>query len=157
MDYVTKWVETLDLPRATKEAVINFLFGLFMQYGLPQEVITNGGGKFVGHKITATLRNHHITHKITSPYHLQVSRQVEITNKVIEAILTKTVSTHQREWATRLPEALWAYRTTWRNTTGYSSYQLVFGKEPIFPIEFEIKTSRIAQEVGLDLMEAQTK
>jgi len=31
----------------------------------------------------------------------------------------------------------------------------VFGKEPIFLIEFEIKTLRIAQEVGLDLNEAQ--
>ena len=38
---------------------------------------------------------------------------------------------------------------------GYSPYQLVFGKEPIFPIEFEIQTLRIAQEVGLDLSKAQ--
>ena len=36
-------------------------------------------------------------------------------------------------------------------------YQLVFGREPIFPIEFEIKTLRIAKEVGLDLTDAQTK
>jgi len=54
-----------------------------------------------------------------------------------------------------LPEAMWAYHTTWRNTTIHSPYQLVFGKEPIFPIEFEIQTLRIAQEVGLDLNEAQ--
>ena len=62
---------------------------------------------------------------------------------------------HRRDWAARLPEALWAYRTTWRSTTGYSPYQLVFGKQPIFPIEFEIQTLRTAQEVGLDLSEAQ--
>jgi len=46
---------------------------------------------------------------------------------------------------------------TWRSTTGYSPYQLVFGKEPIFPIEFEIQTLRIAQEVELDLTKAQNK
>eukprot|EP00253_Pinus_taeda_P005030 PITA_05030 len=123
-DYVTKWVETIDLPRAIEEAVINFLFGMFLWYGLPREVITNG---------------------------------VESTNKVIEVILTKTVSTHWRDWAAKLPEALWAYRTTWRNTTRYSLYQLVFDKEPIFPIKFEIKALRTAQEVGLDITEAQTK
>jgi len=50
---------------------------------------------------------------------------------------------------------LWAYQTTWRNTTGYSPYQLVFGKEPIFPIEFEIETLRTVQEVALNLNEAQ--
>jgi len=67
---VTKWVETVYFPRATEEAIIYFLFGLFVQYVLPQEVITDGGGKFVGHKITTTLRNHHVTHITTSPYHL---------------------------------------------------------------------------------------
>ena len=94
-------------------------------------------------------------HKITSPYHLQANDQVESTNKVIEAILTKIVTSHKHDWATRFLEYLWAYRTTWRNTTGYSPYQLMFGKEPIFPIEFEIQTLRIAQAVGLDLNEAQ--
>ncbi len=143
-DYVTKWVETVDLPRATEEVVINFLFELFVRYSLPREVITNGGGKFVGHKITATLRNHHITHRVTSPYHLQANKQVESTNKVIKEILTKIVSTHQQDWAARLLEALWAYHTTWRNTTRYYPYQLVINKEHIFPIEFEIKTLKTA-------------
>lgn len=31
----------------------------------------------------------------------------------------------------------------------------MFGKQPIFPIEFEIQTLRTTQEVGLDLTEAQ--
>lgn len=49
---------------------------------------------------------------------------------------------------------MWAYRIAWRNTTEYSPYQLVFGKEPIFPIEFQIQTLKTAQEIGLDLTEA---
>ena len=95
IEYVMKLVETIDLPRATEEVVLNFLFGLFVRYGLLREVITDGGGKFVGHKITTTLKNHHITHRVTSLYHPQANGQVESTNKVIEEILTKTVSTHR--------------------------------------------------------------
>ena len=68
-DYVTKWVEAMDFSRATEESVIKFLFELFVRYGLPWEVITDGGAQFTGNKITATLRNHHVTHKVTSPYH----------------------------------------------------------------------------------------
>jgi len=30
MDYITKWVEAVDFPRATEEVVINFLFELFV-------------------------------------------------------------------------------------------------------------------------------
>eukprot|EP00253_Pinus_taeda_P017426 PITA_17426 len=154
-EYVTKWVEAEALSRATEDSVIQFLLHLFVRYGLPREVITDGGPQFVGHKLAATLNNYHVQHKITTPYHPQANGQVESSNKVIESILTKTVASHRRDWATRLPEALWAYRTTWRSTTGYSPYHLVFGKQPIFPIEFDIQTLRTAQEVGLDLSEAQ--
>lgn len=143
-EYVTKWVEAEALPRATQDFVIQFVFHIFVRYGLPRDIITYGGPQFAGNKIVATLENYHIQHKITSPYHPQANGQVESTNKVIEAILTKTIMSHKHDWATRLPEALWAYKTTWRSTTGYSPYQLVFGKEPIFPIEFEIQTLRTA-------------
>ena len=41
IDYVTKWVETIALLRATERNVINFLFDIFVCYGLPREVITD--------------------------------------------------------------------------------------------------------------------
>ena len=82
---------------------------------------------------------------------------MESTNKVIEAILTKTVKSHHRDWADRILETLWAYLTTWRNTTGFSPYDLVYGKSAIFPIEFEIKTLKTATEVNLDVTEAQKR
>ena len=74
IDYVMKWVETIDLPIAIEEAVINFLFGLFVWYVLLWEVITDGGGKFVGHKITVTLKNHLYTRSIPRITHRQTSR-----------------------------------------------------------------------------------
>ena len=91
-EYVTKWVEAVALPRAIEETMINFIFEIFLRYGLPREIITDGGPQFVGHKIAATLKNHHVIHRITSPYHQQENGKVEITNKVIETILMKTVS-----------------------------------------------------------------
>jgi hypothetical protein len=80
---------------------------------------------------------------------------VESTNKVIEAILTKTVKENKKNWSHRLPKALWAYRTTWRNTTGFSPYELIYGKSVVFPVEFEINTLRTALAVNLDLNDAQ--
>ena len=76
-------------------------------------------------------------------------------NKVIDSILTKAVKSHRKDWVERILEALWAYRTTWRNTTGFSPYELVYGKNVFFPIEFEIKTPRTTIEANLDLTEAQ--
>jgi hypothetical protein len=81
---------------------------------------------------------------------------VESTNKVIEPILKKTMKEKRKDWYHRLPKALWAYRTTWRNTTGFSLYELVYGKSVVFPVEFEIKTLRTALAIKIDLIDAQT-
>jgi hypothetical protein len=79
---------------------------------------------------------------------------VESTNKVIEAILTKIVKENRKNWSYRLPEVLWAYRTTWRNTIGFSPYELVYGKSVVFPVEFEIKTLRTDLTFNLDFTDA---
>jgi transposase InsO family protein len=92
MDYMTKQVEAEVLPNATEEVVIKFIFKLFVRYGLPREVITDGGSQFIAHRITTTLDNYHIKNRVTSPYHPQENVKVESTNKFLEAILTKTVS-----------------------------------------------------------------
>ena len=62
---------------------------------------------------------------------------------------------HRKNWAERLPEALWAYRTTWRNSTGHTPYEMVYGKQVLLPIEFQIKTFRTTVQLRLDLFEAQ--
>ena len=74
---------------------------------------------------------------------------------MLESILTKTVQLHHKDWAYRLPEELWDYRTTWRNTTRYTPYQLVYGKQVLLPIEFQVKTFRISAQLSLNLDEAQ--
>jgi hypothetical protein len=156
-DYMTKWVEAKALHRATEEAVIKFLFtDIFTRFGMPRELVTDGGPPFSSHGFKATLQKYHIQQRMTTPYHPQANGQVESTNKVIEAILTKTVKENRKDWSNRLLEALWAYRTTWRNTTKFSPYELVYGKIVVFPVEFEIKTLRTALSANLDLTDAQT-
>eukprot|EP00253_Pinus_taeda_P004873 PITA_04873 len=84
MEYVTKWVEAEALPRATEDSIIHFLLQIFMRYAIARDIIMDGGLQFVGNKIAATLKNYHIQHKVTTPYHPQANDQVESTNKIIE-------------------------------------------------------------------------
>eukprot|EP00253_Pinus_taeda_P036107 PITA_36107 len=112
------------------------------------------GSQFTSRMVKDLVENYKIKHRKSTPYHPQANGQVESTNKVIEGILTKTLHLHRRDWAERLPEALWAYRTTWRNTMGHTPYELVYGKQALFPIEFQIKTFKTTVQSGLDLLEA---
>jgi hypothetical protein len=95
-----------------------------------------------------------IKHCKYSPYHLQDNGKVESTNKVLETILTNIVQLYHRDWDDRLPEDFWAYHTTRRNTTRHTPYKLVYGKQVLLPTE-QVRTFRIAAQLGLDLNEAQ--
>lgn len=73
----------------------------------------------------------------------------------MERILTKVVSNNKKDWADRLVEATWAYNTTWKTTTGFTPYELVYGKRALLSIEFKYNTLRMAAQLDLDLSLAQ--
>ncbi|WKA02256.1 hypothetical protein VitviT2T_020468 [Vitis vinifera] len=51
-----------------------------------------------------------------------------------------------RDWSEKLPFALWAYRTSFRTSTGATPYSLVYGMEAVLPIEIEMGSLRVALE-----------
>jgi len=144
IDYVTKWVEAKALPFVNEKS-----------FGVPREIVIDQGSQFTYNMVERLVEECKINHGKYTPYHPQANGQVESTNKVIGGILTKTVHLHRRDWAERLLEALRAYRTTWRNTTGHTPYELVYGKQVLFPIEFQIRTFKMAVQLGLDLSKAE--
>ena len=55
-DYMTKWVEAKALIKANEEAVLTFLFEeIFVRFGLPRELVTDGGPPFNSHGFKDTL------------------------------------------------------------------------------------------------------
>ena len=69
-DYMTKWVEAKALLKANEESVLTFLFEeIFVRFGLPRELVTDGGPPFNSHGFKDTLQKYHIKHKMTTPYH----------------------------------------------------------------------------------------
>ncbi|XXG88172.1 hypothetical protein AAC387_Pa12g0416 [Persea americana] len=54
------------------------------------------------------------------------------------------VSTHKRDWSDKLPEALWAYRTTVRGPTHSTPFSLVYGCEAAVPLEVQIPSLRVS-------------
>ena len=69
--------------------------------------------------------------------------------------MTKIVSSNRKDWEDHLVEATWAYNTTWKTTTGFTPYLLVYGKKALLSIEFKYNTLRVATQLDLDLSHAQ--
>ena len=53
---MTKCVETIALVKANEQAVMDFLYGeIFTRFGVPKEIVTDGGLQFVSCKLEALL------------------------------------------------------------------------------------------------------
>lgn len=115
------------------------------------------GTQFTSNLVKAMVQQYKIKHRLSSPYHPQEIGQVESTNKVLDSILTKSMAKHHKDQSDRMAEEIWLYRTTWKNTTGYNPYELVYGRQALLPIEFQIKTFRTAGKICMNLTEAQQK
>jgi len=60
---------------------------------------------------------------------------VERFHRTLNSILAKSVSANQRDWCERAPLAAAAYRASIHESTGYSPYLVMFGRENRMPID----------------------
>ena len=97
--------------------------------------MTDGGSHFTHGAFRKALAKYDANHRIASPYHPQTSGQVELTNREIKLILQKTVNSSRKDWSKKLGDALWAYRTAYKNPMGMSLYKMVYGKACHLPLE----------------------
>ncbi|XP_048492985.1 uncharacterized protein LOC125493564 [Beta vulgaris subsp. vulgaris] len=115
VDYVSKWVEALASPSNDARVVSKFFKKIiFPRFGIPRVLISDGGKHFLENKFEAMLKKYGVHHRVGLSYHPQTSGQVEISNREIKTILEKTVARPRKDWAAKLDDALWAYRTTFK-------------------------------------------
>jgi len=54
--------------------------------------------------------------------------------------LEKTANKNRKDWADKLVDALWAYRTAFKTPLSMSPYRVVYDKPCHLPVEIEHKT-----------------
>nr|GEX08094.1 reverse transcriptase domain-containing protein [Tanacetum cinerariifolium] len=92
-----------------------------------------------------------VTHHLATPYHPQTSGQVEVSNRGLKRILERAVGENRTSWSDKLDDALWAFRTAYKNPIGCTPYKLVYGKACHLLVGLEHKAYWALQHANFDL------
>ncbi|GJT09685.1 reverse transcriptase domain-containing protein [Tanacetum coccineum] len=105
----------------------------------PRAIISDRGTHFCNDQFAKVMLKYGVTHRLSTAYHPQTSRQVKVSNSGLKRILERTVGENRASWSDKLDDALWAFHTAFKTPIGYTPYKLVYGKAFHLPIELEHK------------------
>ncbi|MCO5605681.1 hypothetical protein L7F22_059865 [Adiantum nelumboides] len=143
-DYMTRWAEAASVARITAADVSKFVLDyICSRFGTPLEILSDRGPGFRADLLDALLENLSIKHVHSTPYYPHCNGLVEKTNGVLCKIITKHVKDRPQDWDKHLTAALWAYRTSFKVSTQFTPYHLVYGQEALLPIEVELGSLRV--------------
>ena len=139
MDHFTKWCEAFPTRDQKASTVAKILVSrVFSRFGPPAVLHSDQGRNFdstLMHEICGIMG---IKKTRTTAYHPQGDGQVERQNRTLQEIIANFVSKNQCDWDQWVDQAVFAYNTSTHTSTGFSPYELVFGRPPRMPIELEL-------------------
>nr|GEU31985.1 reverse transcriptase domain-containing protein [Tanacetum cinerariifolium] len=138
-------------PPMTPELFAKFLKSLFARFGSPRTIISDRSTQFCNDQFKKVMLKYRVTHRLSTAYHPQTSRKVEVSNRGLKRILKRTIGENYASWSDKLDDALWAFCTSYKTPIGCTPYKLVYGKACHLPIELEHKAYWALKQANFDL------
>ncbi|MCO5558646.1 hypothetical protein L7F22_012232 [Adiantum nelumboides] len=144
IDYMTRWAKAASEAQKTVARVSKFVLDyICSRFGTPLKILSDKGPGFRADFLDALLKSLSIKHVHSTPHYPQCNGLVKKTNGVLCKIITKHVRDRPQDWDKHLTAALWAYITSFKVSTQFTPYHLVYGQETLLPIEVELGSLRI--------------
>lgn len=149
--YMYKQIEAITQSTNNARVMINlFKNNIFRRLDIPRLIISYGGSHFISKQFENLLNKYGVRDKVATPYNPQTCVQVEISNREIKSILDKITSTTRKDWASKLNDALWAYKTYYNTPIRTTPFKLVYGKSCQLLVMLEHKTYQVIKILNMD-------
>ena len=136
IDMFSGWPEAFPTKSKSAETVAKILMEYIIpRHSCPRVIVSDNGTEFCNAVIDQINAFFNIKHITTSIYHPQANGKVERFNRVMSDALAKLVDRSQRDWDSKIPAILSAYRTAKNESTKFSPFYVIYGRDPVLPVD----------------------
>lgn len=136
VDAFSKWLIGVPMVDQTAQTVSNgFVDFMISKFGCPRVLVTDNGKQLTGKIFEDLSKIYEYRHNRTTTYHPQSNGAVERLNKVIADMLSAYVNSKGDDWDAHLQLVTFAYNCSTHASSNYSPYIVVFGRDPIVPVD----------------------
>ena len=126
-DYATRCPDTIPILNTEANAIAKDLVSVFAGVGIPDEILTDQGSNLMS-SLLQEMYLTNISRLRTSPYHPQTDGLTERLNGALKSMIRKFTASNQKDWDEHLPYLLFAYREVPQESTGFSPFELLYGR-----------------------------
>ena len=107
-------------------------------------IISDNGQQFDSQAFRDFCSGLGIKNQFSSPRKPQANGQTEVTNRTLLKIIKTKLDDAKGAWPEKLPNVLWAYRTTTRTPTREIPFRLTYEIEAMIPVEVGVTSTKRA-------------
>jgi transposase InsO family protein len=139
IDVFTRWTIAIPCPNRKATTVMRALYEhLFCVYGIPIRILSDRGKEFIDAGLITLCNWLGVSKIATTGYQPQANGHIERFHAYMNASITSLAAGDLLNWDLYLPAVLFSYRQSICESTGYSPYYLMFGREPTTPADLII-------------------
>ncbi|XP_043474040.1 uncharacterized protein LOC122506110 [Leptopilina heterotoma] len=133
-DMLTKYIILIPLKDVRSETIIEKLFDHYIYtFGSPKHILTDQGQNLVSELMQNFENLFKIKHVKTTTFHPQSNGSLERTHGTIKDLIRTAMTDLHTEWDRTLQFICMAYNTMQHEGTGFSPFQLTFGRNANIP------------------------
>ena len=135
-DHFTRWVQLYATKRKSATAAADKIFNDYvLKHGFPSRIHHDQGREFDNQLFHHLEKLSGMKASRTTPYHPSGNGMVERMNRTIINMLKTLGEKEKSNWKAHLTSLAFAYNSTICKSTGFSPYYLMFGRNPLLPVD----------------------
>lgn len=134
VDFATRYPEAIPLPNIRAETVADALISIFTRVGFSKEVQHDKALNFCNQLMDCLWKHTGVKEIKSSAYHPATNSVVERMNRTLKEALKALAADYKEDWDSLLPYILFAVREVPCRSTGFSPFELLYGRQVRGPL-----------------------